>query len=378
MKKLSRYNIFLVEPIYFLVEQIKAKITNITVKHQNEFKLFDELYKTVTENTIDIKDSSHDDNVAHFKNGILVNVKPRDKSIALYDDRGIAYNAKTIISDGKIYSLKKPKDIRKIPIPNFSNDSETVFSMDYILRMCASNLRKDGNNELSILVLSKAIQLMLHSNISWQEKDYLRIVLWLYEDGYLIEGDKYEEFIRSQKQIQIEHIAIQKFQELIKRSDLIAFNSYSSTCCKECAIYSGRVYSATGKNKKYPKLPKSLYDCGCYHPGCSCGVSRYYFEGDYIYYKGQQVNPEISTFRKYVDDRTSEELQRYNEGLDIIKRNDYNRYFESRKEYFYLKWLLPNLMPKSMSAYTKIKNQRTEKFLLIVSAAKEKGYEIKL
>lgn len=342
------------------------------------YELFDELYAAIVKSNTDVKESVYDNYVAYFKNGMLVNVKPRDKSISLYDNRDVAYNAKTIVSDGTTYSLKNPRDISRIPIPNFSSNSQTVFSIDYILRMSASNLRKDGNNGLSILVLSKAIQLMLHSNISWQEKDYLRIVLWLYEDGYLIEGDKYEEFIRSQKQIQIEHIAIQKFQELIKKSDLIAFNSYSSTFCKECAIYSGRVYSATGKNKKYPKLPKSLYDCGCYHPGCSCGVSRYYFEGDYIYYKGQQVNPEISTFRKYVDDRTSEEFQRYNEGLDIIKKNDYNRYFESRKEYFYLKWLLPNLMPKSMSAYTKIKNQRTEKFFLIVSAAKEKGYEVKL
>lgn len=73
-----------------------------------------------------------------------------------------------------------------------------VFPMNYILRMCAGNLRSAGNNEQSVLVLWKAVQLMPHSGIGWSEKDYLKLAAWLYEDGRIADGDRVERYIPQQ------------------------------------------------------------------------------------------------------------------------------------------------------------------------------------
>lgn len=337
-------------------------------------ELFEVYYNLESMSSVQQKISNN--YTAYFQNGTLVNVSPRNTLKSLYDSRDIAYNATAIVSDGKIYSLKSPEDIRNISIPKFPKSSETVFSLDYILRMCASNLRNNGYNELSVLVLSKSIELMQHSGIAWQEKDYLRIVAWLYEDHLFDLGDKFKDYIKS-KNFTTSHFAIEQFQNLIRKSDLIAFNSYGPIYCEECALYSGRVYSVSGKNKKYPKMPQSLIDCGCYHVGCHTGASCYYdYEWDKIFFKGNHVDPKKSTFRKYVDDRTQEDIRSYEENMEKIRKDDYSLYLEKKREYHYLKWLIPDIMPKSMAAYTRAKNQKNQSFIAIVNAAKEKGYNI--
>ena len=57
--------------------------------------------------------------IAYYRNGMLYNVCPRDKATSLYDNRGVAYKADIIVSDGKQYNLSSIKDILSIPIPNF-------------------------------------------------------------------------------------------------------------------------------------------------------------------------------------------------------------------------------------------------------------------
>ena len=64
-----------------------------------------------------VEEMANDDYYAYFKNGVLYDVKPRNKKISLCDDRQIAYNARYIISDGILYDLKDATSIPKIPIP---------------------------------------------------------------------------------------------------------------------------------------------------------------------------------------------------------------------------------------------------------------------
>lgn len=320
---------------------------------------------------------------AFFENGFLYNVFPRNHSISLYDDRDVAYNAKILVSDGKRYNLWKKDDIFSIPIPHFSDRQETTFSLDYILRMIASSFRNNHENYLSICLLLQATKLMPHSNIFWKEEDYLRIVEWLYKDGQISDGDALREYIKTDKLIQsktnLSECAKNRFISIANRKDLLVFNNYSGDCCSVCAVYSGRVYSISGHDKRYPKLPKFLADCWCHHPFCNTDIAPYW-DGDPVMFRGQHIDVSKAMQRPYTDDRTIDEINLYNKRIDICqkKAHDYNRYLDRLREYHLCCSKIPHLMPKSYTAYCRSKRENTESFQKIVVAAKLEGINIDL
>lgn len=135
------------------------------------------------------------DNTAYFKDGFLYDVYPRNTSISLYEDRGVAYNARFVISDGIKYDLNDHNSIKAIITPNFKDSVDTTSSLDYVLRMCASNYRNRGEARLSVSILAAATKMMVYSNIGWSLKDFKRIVYWLIEDGRQTEADEWEKLI---------------------------------------------------------------------------------------------------------------------------------------------------------------------------------------
>ena len=320
-----------------------------------------------------------DKNIAYFKKGILVDVLPRDHSVSLYDDRGIAYRATTVVSDGRKYSLLDSDSVASIPCPRFdSNGNSVTLSLDYILRMCASNIRNAGNHEQSVLVLWKAVQLMPHSGIGWGEKDYLRLAAWLYEDGRIVEGDRVKRYIRNDKTIQlganIQEIALRNFRNASKNG-LLQYNNYSGVCCEICAKYSGRVYrtSWTWANRKFPKLPSFLSDCGCWHICCHTSVSPFNPDWDNtVYYRGKRIKLEVAQSRPYIDERTENEKEQYEQTVAEIQKE--NAYLDRLREYHLLRVNLPNgMMPKSFSAYSKIKSANTDRYQGIIDEARRLG-----
>lgn len=308
---------------------------------------------------------------AFFQNGFLFDISPRNPDSTLYDQRDVAYNATTIISDGMNYSLENEESINAIPIPNFTNRQDTTFSLDYILRMCASNLRNQKRFTLSTLVLIKATEIMPYSNIDWSENDYLRLVCWLYEDGEIQKGKEYEKYIKTseliQKQVCLTSIAKQHLTDYAKYTDLVSFNSYSGSCCHECAILSGRVYSISGNSAKFPLLPKSLADRGGFHVGCNTSLSPY---AGNVYYLGKKYSADL-TFRPYMDERTPDDILSYETRIGVIKKKaeEEQRYFNNKKEYSILKQAFPDLTPKSMTAYLREKNNNTSKYILLLELA---------
>lgn len=316
--------------------------------------------------------------IAFFRKGVLVDVYPRNASLSLYDDRGPAYRATTIISDGRKYDLMNPQSVAAIPRPHFGGGGSVVFSMDYILRMCASNIRNAGYNEQSILVLWKAVQLMPYSGIGWSEKDYLRLVAWLYEDGRIADGDRVAHYIRNNREIQfdanIQNVALRNFQNA-SRNGLVRFDNYGGVCCEICAKYSGRVYrtSWTWATRRFPKLPSFLVECGCWHLCCNTSVSPFKPGwDDTVYYRGKRISLNEAQSRPFADERTESEILQYEQALAKVKNE--NTRLSRLREYHLLRISLSDgTMPKSLSAYTKMKNANTERYRQIISEATRLG-----
>lgn len=323
------------------------------------------------------KKNTYVDCKAFFENGRLIGVDPIGVRAgeSLYELRDIAYQATEIVSDGVSYSLLDTAEIRKIAIPSFSEFQDVVFSFDYILRMCASHLRDEKMNELSIEVLKQALKIMPHSNIAWSIPDYLRLPIWLFQDGRIAEGKDVEAEIMNSPVLQdkcdIRTIAVRNLHSIIADGwDLISFSSYGGAMCSECAVLSGRVYSVSGRDKRFPKLPATILSNGGYHPGCDTGILRYW-KGDKIYHRGEYVDALLSTNRPYIDDRTDADKRLYQQIIDNInkKNSEYGKY----REYLILRAVFPDLMPKSQYKYACEKEADSELYRRITDAANKCG-----
>lgn len=159
--------------------------------------------------------------------------------------------------------------------------------------------------------------------------------------------------------------------------DLVVFHDYGSGCCEECSKKTGRVYSISGKNKRFPPLPDYVRKHGNFHAGCRCTMSPY-FDDETIYYKGVQVNAIKASSRPWCDDRTEKERQLYDEYINSITsdaKHDAAKEWD-RNEYNVLLSELPSEAPKSFSSYRRMKNGNTSGFKKLQEKALEKGIKI--
>lgn len=91
------------------------------------------------------------------------------------------------------------------------------------------------------------------------------------------------------------------------QSELVEMNIIPC-CCGECAKYQGRIYSLTGRDSRFPKLPDIVIKTGVIHKDCLHTVYNYK-EGDRPFY----ISGDIITVsnRPFVDDRSEAEKHEY-------------------------------------------------------------------
>lgn len=149
---------------------------------------------------------------------------------------------------------------------------------------------------------------------------------------------------------------------------------YFFGCCSECAKYRGRVFSVSGKDKRFPKKPPD-YQCEC--PGIVY-FPFFYGASEPIVNSYLKRNVNIIKFsnRPFIDDRTKKEKQdfeMYKKSIELEKQKE-----EDRIEYNDLMKILPNDMPKSFGAYRKMKNSNSPGFVKIVQLASQANYKINI
>lgn len=147
-----------------------------------------------------------------------------------------------------------------------------------------------------------------------------------------------------------------------KGYDLIKFVN-NGCCCYECALRRNRVYSISGKDKRFPKY--SEYNCSCYGisivPFDEETSQRWYPDYDYV----KESN------RPFTDNRTDEEKERHQFDCD---RTIYEKILE-RDRQFYNKMIIaiPNFPFKSFRSY-RLSSQK--KIIEFSKIAKEYGFDI--
>ncbi len=333
-------------------------------------------------------------NTALYINGVLKGLKPRNKSISLYEDRNIAYNARYLYIEDRKYDLYSAEDVCKIAVGKFSKPEgmflNVTADLSYLLHMRAC---KDTYKNLSIALVFKAVELMIESPIGWTKKDYLRVIGQLTIVG--------EEDLRENLYNQIKayvpdlvdedyYIKKHTFEQLERAKQ----NNYDymiipflGCACGECVKYEGRIYCISGKDKNFPKFPKHIKENGYIHKGCHHSIyacmnpynekfERFRREesGDRIIL----ISAKESSNRPFIDDRSDYEKKLYEEYIKKLMwdRKSDNNFIKRKLEYNWIKDKLPDYAPKSLNAYTAMKRAKSKRYLVIKEKAKELGVDL--
>lgn len=131
---------------------------------------------------------------AFFKDGILYSVSPRNNDISLYEDRGTAYKADLIVSDGIIYDLHNILSVRAIKIPVAKFDENVVFNLSYIMKIRCGVV---DDAALIPTFVKKTLELMRCSKVGWRSRDYFQVLRNFYRFGLFDYGDAFEESFRA-------------------------------------------------------------------------------------------------------------------------------------------------------------------------------------
>lgn len=325
-----------------------------------------------------------------FKDGLLYKVKPDIGN--LYDNRDKFYNTKYIVVDGEKYDIENEKSISSIVAPRFSPFSNTPLGITgnlvYILRMKASNLKREGKTNAALALLKKATEMMPVSEVAWQKKDYLLYADWLFELGKEHEGQKASQCIEkllsemqnSRKSI-IEQTASHTTDSF--ENDLVEA-SFFYGCCAECSKYRGRWFSRTGKDPRFPKKPR-IKNCTCsgidFSPvifGLSSPIVNSFLDHkvDIIEYSNRPFAEERTDKEKAMYDNSQKEKE-ITEWFEPYRIKLLSYKHKSEVEYDWICKNLPEIAPKSISGYNRMKNSNSNNYQILAEEAEKQGYNIR-
>ena len=158
------------------------------------------------------------------------------------------------------------------------------------------------------------------------------------------------------------------FAERISQCAILKTNlvvaSYYMSCDPETAKYRGRVFCIDGKDKRFPALTDEALSCNLSYDPFIYGSSIFDVNG-------KKADPIAYSNRPFVDDRTAKEIKQYN---DMIKQEQLQ--IKLRDDYEWLQRELPHLAPKSLSAFSRIKNAKTASFVALQKEALQKGRKL--
>lgn len=289
---------------------------------------------------------------------------------------------------------KRPK---RPPIEGITGD------VYYYLRRKGYQHEDAGNIDLAIACLRKSVAILKNSEFFSAEEAY-PLVKVLARAGYIEEAYQEKAAIDNyassfQKDL---HKCIDTKNTLFtnaSHSDLVIMDAHGSTC-PECAKYQGRVYSISGKSKRFPKVPDFYFALGGVHQDCSHtfwpyieGISDSQLEYTLSVHplKDKRYGKNIVAFsnRPFVDDRTEECKQASVDACEarsqkIAKQRYYRDHMieieavrgQEARDFAWLQTNLPDKCPKSLSGYRRMKNQNTKNYQALKQAAAELGREI--
>ena len=182
------------------------------------------------------------------------------------------------------YDMDSIEGINSIPVPakNYTTGDPTKDCIYYLLQRKATEHKKNGRMDLAIACLRKSNELSdYETKPLLLEKEYLRLVKYILQTGDISLAEKKEEYIYKRhpefKDRRISNLS--RIKECIKKNkewknDLVIVHTNHS--CPICGKYNNKIYSISGKDRSYPKLPPEIIQIGGFCKTCHLGMTSYF------------------------------------------------------------------------------------------------------
>jgi len=274
------------------------------------------------------------------------------------------------------YNLDSLESIKSIKIPDYQSlkgMQSPTNNIEYILQRKATEHKNNGHMDLAIACLRKANEIFPYSNFMWSKKDYLRLVEFLKQAG------KFEEANVEEKKIneffQANSLTTNVFEKIFQdckslKTDLVEFPDSNFRVCSECAKYTRRILSISGKDGRFPLLPSYFKLNFPEHEYCFIDFYPFIFGASTLtwMHKGNLIN---WSNRPFVDERTLEQKRDFKKWVTDNEQEKIDR-----KNFDFLRENFPDIAPKSFGGYRKMKNLQSEKFIFLSNTTKEKGINL--
>lgn len=182
-----------------------------------------------------------------------------------------------------------------------------------------------------------------------------------YRNGKQVSLDAYAELVaRSTTRETTNRATMQHMSDI--GQDLVQMSSHNSSC-PVCATYEGRVYSVSGKDRRYPKLEAAFGDTYAnIHPNCGHVITPYIEKFD----DNPADTREFSNRSFNVDPRSQAQIDRYNniQAAKAAMRRDRNQYEAA-------KLAAPKSAPKTFSAFRNMKKANSPKYQELQQAVRQ-------
>jgi tetratricopeptide (TPR) repeat protein len=266
------------------------------------------------------------------------------------------------------YDLNTLGGIEAIEIPSYKplkGISSPTENIEYILQRKATEHKRNGRMDLAIACLRKANEIFPCSNFLWSPSDYLRLVEYLKQNGQFDEARAEEKKINDLFKSNVTIISdLGKLFENCKsmNTDLVV-SSDIYRVCSECAKNTRRIFSISGKDKRFPVLPVYFFLNPPEHGYCH--ITFYPFLYD-ISDPGWDYRGSLLTWcnRPFTDERTLEQKNHFKKWV-----TDNEQEFIDRKNYDFLREFIPDIAPKSFGGYRRMKILKSEKYIKLCKAA---------
>lgn len=286
---------------------------------------------------------------------------------------GLGSSAKT--TKQKVYDFNSIEGIESITVADVKNqkkDTDMLDSIEYVLQRKATEHKKNERLDLAIACLRKSNELMPYVHTMYGEKEYMRLVEYLkisrqFDEARFVEADLREKYPNI---FNFDIVKLKNFNETLRmckesKIDLVECTTHEVTC-EICSKYQGRIFTISGKDKRFPKLPDEVYKYGGFHK--ECRHNFYAYNEKYATTFEEDIK---NSNRPFADERSKAEKEEY----EKQKKEAYELKID-KKEYDEILEHLPDIAPKSFGGYRKMKNTKSRNYLKLAEAAKEKGIDI--
>ena len=178
------------------------------------------------------------------------------------------------------YDMDTLAGINAIPVPakNCHPGIDTKDCIYYLLQRKATEHKKAGRMDCAIACLKKSNELSDYEDRPLlTQKEYLRLIKYIELTGdYNLAEQELNEIYRKHPDFKDKRISnlvrIKSALDRCKKLNIDCVTISTNNSCPICSKYNSKVFSISGKTKKYPKLPSEISKNGGFCPNCTLGI----------------------------------------------------------------------------------------------------------